>query len=279
MFNLTSVRRASLALIPVLILSSDLCAQGSATSIVAPPAASTSEITRLAQDYQRLYWQKNADAAGGLVRDRAAYAKWVELRWILSRTLDEKGTLGDLSEIGFTAQDNGSYSVSLDENPYWTSEVQYLMSLREGISERVSADLKLRGFSADDLARIASYISTNHPDGTAVRPNAQMTEQFATEVRARYRRHEAVSAAEVMNFIYQRSLRLEEAHRAWVVGLLDTLDEAKQRALIEYVTAQGGFMVLGPASDTHRLQQELLGMFVSGQYSGALEQEARSIQK
>ena len=279
MGNLTSVRRAALALIPVLIFSGVLSAQGRAASVVAPPAASTAEITKLAQDYQKLYWQKNAAAAGGLVRDRAAFAKWVELRWIMSRTLDEKKTLGDLGALGFTSLDNGSYSVRLDENPYWTSEVEYLMSLRDGVSERLAGDLKLRGFSADDLARLSRYIETHHPDSIAVGPNRSLTEQFATEVQGKYRKHETVSTDEVMNFIYERSSQLEESHRAWVVGLLDTLDQTRQRALMEYVAAQGGVMVLGPPSDTHRLQTELLGMFVSGQYTGALEQEARSMQK
>jgi hypothetical protein len=280
MCKLTSARCRALALMPVLIFSGALSAQERIGHAVAPRAASTAEITRLAQDYRKLYFQKNAATPAGALRDRATYARWVELRWRLSRTMDERKTLGDLSELGLTIQDNGGYTVQLNEHPYWASEVEYLLSLRSsGVSDIVAADLKKRSFSDADLAVLKNYLETHHPELGALGASKALSEQFANKVRTARVKKTSVAREDITNFVYQRALALEESRRLWAVGLLDVLDETRQEALIEHIAVQTGVMVLGPGSDVDTLQKELLAMFESGQYETLWEQEDRETQK
>ncbi len=276
----TSARYRALALMQALIVSSVLPAQERIDNGVAPRAASTAEITRLAQDYRKLYFQKNAATPAGALRDRATYAKWVQLRWLLSRTMDERKTLGDLSELGLTIQDNGGYTVQLNEHPYWASEAEYLLSLRSsGVSDIVAADLKKRSFSDADLAVLKNYLQTHHPERGALGASKALSEQFANKVRTARLKKTSVTTEDITNFVYQRALAAEESRRLWAVGLLDLLDETRQEALIEHIAVQTGVMVLGPGSDVDTLQKELLAMFESGQYEALWEQEDRETQK
>jgi hypothetical protein len=208
-----------------------------------------------------------------LIRDPAAFQQWTDLQWTIERRLDEGRALGDeesLARVGVIKQRDGSYIVHTKDFPQWKSLVAALVLLANpsGV-ESFAPALEARGFRAEDLEKIRDYIRTHDLDAAGFAEHKELVQTFAK--RAATARKE-----DVLAFMYQGARLQSEHERQWAVGLLDTLDAQRRRALTSYLMDElDSTISFGPPAPSQRLDENIaktLAPLVSGEYQRQLDQ-------
>lgn len=245
--------------------------------IKAPKATSAADFKRSVRDYFEVYAQREKDAVdpGALIRDRAAYAQWFDVQWRLTRGLDEGIQLGDLAEFGLDREDDGSYTVHAKTHPQWMPVDLALMTLRDtSVFDAYARDLKQRGFRDQDLAVLKNYVASNNWERAAFAENKPLTESFAARAQALHRAKRPIDPEETMAYVYQRSRNSLEARRTWAAGLLDALDQQRQRILLSYIQEFDATRTFGSGdSGIDRHLESTVAPLISGEYVQALKQE------
>lgn len=246
----------------------------------APQAASPIELRSLARNYANVYEQKSAVEPGGQIRDAAAHGQWLNLKWRLHRALDENKPLGDLSDLGFKRQDDGSYTVRINDHPQWADLAGSLEGLRApSVYDAYAPELKRRGFRDQDLAALKNYLESNDPQRAAFAQNKALTESYAARVQSRHAAKLAIDPEETTYFVYRRARNYWDARRAWAVGLLDTLDKQRQRVLLSYLEEMDGTWTIGPGSDMNEQLRLTTDSLISGDYIESLRRQELEIRQ
>jgi hypothetical protein len=217
---------------------------------------------------------------GGLLRDPAAYRRWFDLDWRISRMIDKRMPLGDVEEFGLRARDDGSYSIDLARFPQWNPLDSSLAMLRmPEVYAGLAAEIRRRGFSDEDLAILRRYLDENDPERAAFARKKPLLEGYAAKIQARARTRDPFDLVQAMSYVYQRSRTWHDAQRVWAIGLLDLFDEQQQQILAAYFAELGGSQAIGPTEDFEAQLRQEVSMLASGAYIDALqEREAEVMQ-
>lgn len=273
-------RLAFIALVAALQLAAPVAGVHAAKfdeKLKAPEATTNEELKVAIREYFKVYARVNAKSPAGIVRDRAAHAKWYDTHWLLQRAIDKKRDLGDLSEFGIVAKGDGSYSIDVANFPQWTPLNSSLTRLLEPtLFEIYATDLKARGFRDQDIDAMQAYIDANQPRRAVFAENAALGESFAAKVEKQLSKKQKIGMPQMMSYLYQTSRNNAEAKRAWAVGLLDSMDSQRRRILESYVIEQNRSTTRLVAPDDMDAQSKwLLGVIASGEYRQVMERERK----
>jgi len=276
------LRFALIALLTVLQLTAPVAAVQAAKfdeKVKVPEAPTNDELKARIRDYFDTYARVAAKSAAGMVRDKAAHAKWFNTIWLLQRAIDTKRDLGDLSEFGITGMGDGSYRTDLKSFPQWSPLDERLGRLLVPSLFALSAsDLRERGFRDEDIDDLRTYIERNKPRRAMLEDNLMLGESYAAKVKLQLAKKQKIPTSQYLSFIYQSSRSHAEADRAWAEGLLNTLDKQRQRILESYLMDQSGTRTTSP-DDIDSLAKAVIGMIASGEYQQLMEREKMEAQQ
>lgn len=234
----------------------------------APQDVTPLGLRQLARSYLGLF-SDGSRTMLDVLRDRALYSQWVELRWHLDRALD-RGALDDvLAEFGITSKGDGSYDVDLQRYPQW-------FPLQSTLAGHLAPDgrdhslqyLKSRGLSDADVQSLRAYLEANpyptHEGGISPISQGQLAESFAIRVQAKQLRGQRLQRADTMSFVYQRFRLMQEQSRMWGVALFNSLDPRSQQILQTVALENQGTMSM-TGSDQEGYLAEIEQGFVNGE--------------
>jgi len=278
-------RLAFIALVTALQLAAPVAGVHAAKfdeNLKAPEAATKKELKAAIREYFKVYARVNAKSPAGIVRDKAAHAKWYDTQWLLQRAIDKKRDLSDLTEFGLTPKGDGSYSYSVDvaNFPQWAPLQIAMWRLREPVLfEAYAADLKARGFRDQDIDVIRVYAQKHSPDRAAAPDKLTLSEGFANSAMKRLAKKQGFAVPQMLDYLYQNSRIQSEAYRAWSEGLLDSLDAQRQRILESFMAEQihESSAAIGP-DDIEGATIQMHSDIASGEYSRMLEEEKAEMQ-
>lgn len=240
------------------------------------PKAPTTEALKVAiREYFDVYARATAESPAGMVRDKAAHAKWFDTQWTLHRAIDTKRDLGDLSQFGITPRGDGSYSVDLANFPQWTPLQESLMRLIvPDFMATYAPDLRQKGFRDQDIDIVTAYMKAHRPRRAALAENASLGESFVAKVELQLAKRQKIELPQMMSYLYQSSRNNAEATRAWGAALLESLDSQRQRILESYFDEldRSSSRLITP-DDANAQSMWLLGVIASGQYRQVMEKE------
>jgi hypothetical protein len=138
-----------------------------------------------------------------------------------------------------------------------------------------------RGFRDQDIDALRTYLANNDPRAAMYAEGRQLVETFARRLQAQRKAEPKLNVQEVLAYRYQKSLVRAEAQRSWAVGLMDTLDRQRQRALASFLDE--GFqseLMFGGADESFEetLQQEALPI-LSGEYARIITSEEAQLRQ
>ncbi len=247
--------------------------------IKAPAAPGNAELAALIRDYFGTHARVNAQSLTGIVRDRDAYQQWFETHWRLQRAIDTKRPLGDLSEFGLTPNGDGSYSVDLAQFPQWDPLPARLQGFREPQAFAVyGAALKARGFRDEDIEAMRLYVEKGGPRQRASTQELDIAEGFGAKVKAQISARQKTDSAAFLAYAYQTGRVRAEQERRWAAGLLDSLDQQRQRILEAYLREQGGQMTITP-DDIDAEVKLLVNGIASGEFAKQLKVQRMEAQQ
>lgn len=212
-------------------------------------------------------------------RLRLASMQWVDLTWQLNRMAQAHEELPDLSEFGLQKQADGSYILRHANNPQWGLWYRVLTDLQNpGSFENYANQLRDRGFRDQDIQVMKDYVAGNQPRRTVL-DNQRSLIQSVKAQQSRASRLAKTDVTDAALYVYQLERAREGALQLWAAGLLDRLDDQRQRALVSYCQEISGVTVFIPDANfdqTIRISAEVMN---SGRYEQhLLQQEQESPQ-
>jgi hypothetical protein len=245
--------------------------------IKAPEAPSNAELQAVIRDYFATYARVNAKSAAGIVWSKAAYQQYFETHWRLQRAIDKKQPLGDLSEFGLTPNSDGSYSVDPSQYPQWDPLPVQLGQLREPQLLDLHADaLQARGFRDQDIEVLRAYVAKSPPRQQASEQELDVADGFFAMVKAQIAARQKTDKVQLLAYMYQSGRIGFEQERLWAAGLLDSLDQQRQRILESYFREQGGQVTITPDDVDSQLKLVVDGI-VSGEFSRQSRMQIREV--
>ncbi|HZF26912.1 MAG TPA: hypothetical protein VEZ88_11675 [Steroidobacteraceae bacterium] len=245
----------------------------------APAPSGSAELNIKIRNYFDTYARVNLHTATGIVRDKDAYQQWFDTQWRLQRAIDTKGPLGDLSEFGLMPNGDGSYSVDLGQFPQWDPLPARLQGFREPQALGVyGAALKARGFRDQDIDAIRLYVEKSGPRERASTQELDIAEGFGAKVKAQMLAKQKIDSSSFLSYAYQTGRVRAEQQRVWAGGMLDALDQQRQRILESYLQEQGGHMTITP-DDIDAEVKLVVGGIASGEFAKQLKAQRREAQQ
>jgi hypothetical protein len=226
--------------------------------VKAPQARNVDEVKLVARAASQEFGAASLDARAAVIRDAARSRRRFDARWAVVHAVETRAPLGDLSEFGIVTAENGEARIDLRRFPQWDDQ--------EGSVVRMLTHLQLdalgdqwvnRGMTEADVATIRNYVTTNDAETLSRRAGLPITLGFSRVVRKYDKIRRPVPADLVFDFFYQQSAASAEANRAWLAGLLDTLDPHAARILLSYFGELDSTAIWGP-SDMNAAALDLL---------------------
>jgi hypothetical protein len=170
------------------------------------------------------------------IRDRTAHKQWSDLYFAAQLAMDERVPLKDLDAFGLVARPEGRYTVDLGSFPQWEPLDSRLNKLRdEELVASYLPALEARGFRAEDIGALRTYLANNDPETAVYAEGRQLVETFARRLQEQRKAGQKLNLQEVLAYRYQKVMLRAEAERRWAVGLMDALDRQRQRALVSFL--------------------------------------------
>jgi hypothetical protein len=249
----------------------------------APRVASSQALRTKLEAHFAAFERKQEDPdPAAFIRDRAAHKQWSDLYFAVQLAMDEKTSLKGLDVFGLVAKPQGKYVVDLREFPQWEPLDSRLNKLRnEEVLESYVPALKARGFRDEDVDALQAYLANNDPDVVVYAEGRQLVETFARRLQGQRKAGQKLNLQEVLAYRYQKSMLRAEAQRSWAVGLMDALDQQRQRVLVSFLDE--GFqseMMFGVATEPldATLEQEAKPI-VSGEYAEIITSEEMRLRR
>jgi hypothetical protein len=241
----------------------------------APQAPTNKALKVSIREYFEVYERATSESLAGLVRDKVAFDKWVEAEWRLQRAIDTRRDLGDLTRFGITPNGDGTYSIDIGHFPQWTPVSDSARRILEpGVLEAYVPQLKARGFRDQDIETVKAYIHEYQPDRMAQLAKLSLVDSFAKSVQRGTASNEKLGTDKMLDYLYQNRRIMEEAKRAWTLGLLDSLDAQRQRILESFLSEvdRAGAMAVAP-DDIEGATRWMGDAIASGEHQRLLEAE------
>jgi hypothetical protein len=216
--------------------------------VKAPQARNADEVKHVARASSQEFGEASLDARAAVIRDAARSRRRFDSRWAVVHAVETRAPLGDLSEFGIVTSENGEARVDLRRFPQWDDQ--------EGSVVRMLSHLQLdalgeqwinRGMTEADVATVRNYVATNDAEALSRRAGLPVALGFSRVVRKYDKVRRPVSNDLVFDFFYQQSAASAEANRAWLAGLLDTLDPHAARILLSYFGELESTAIWGPS--------------------------------
>jgi hypothetical protein len=249
----------------------------------APRVASPQALRTKLEAHFATFERKRQDAdPAAFIRDRAAHQQWSDLFFAVEVAMAEKTPLKGLDAFGLRARPAGKYVVDLRAFPQWEPLDSRLRKLsNEEVFESYVPALIARGFRDQDIGALRTYLANNDPRVTMYAEGRQLVETFAKRLQAQRKTEPKLNLQEVLAYRYQKSMVAAQAQRSWAVGLMDSLDRQRQRALASFL--EEGFqseMMFGEADESFEetLQQEAQPI-LSGEYAQIITSEEAQLRQ
>lgn len=247
------------------------------------PRAATSQAlrTKLEAHFATFQRKQQDPDPAAFIRDRVAYRQWSDLYFAVLLAMDERTPLKNLAEFGLVAQADGKYSVDLHAFPQWEPLDSRLHRLANPeILESFEPALRARGFRDEDVSALRTYVATHDPEVTLNAEGRQLVDTFARRLQAQRQQGQRLNLQEVLAYRYQKSSLRADVERRWAVGLMDALDQQRQRVLVSYLDEFQSEMTFGVSGDdlAATLEQEAQPI-VSGEYVQILTTEEAQLRR
>jgi hypothetical protein len=213
----------------------------------APRAKSSAEIKTLAENYSASFTRLGAASPMEALANKALFLEYFDLKWQISRALDEKRPIPDLSAAGLVKQADGSISIDLGANPQWDPFAQKLSLLPAMNFENLSPLLVNRGFRESDLVALKNYMTTHDLQASMKASTLPMAIGFSRVVKKLDKLKLPVSNGLVFSYLYQRSKAEALEELKWAEGLLGSVDEQRGRILQSYLSEMKGKATWAPS--------------------------------
>lgn len=207
----------------------------------APMAKGAPELKTMAENYSATFARLDGASPAESVTNRSLFLDYFDLKWQLTRALDEKRSLQDLSSVGLIKQADGSISIDLGEYPQWDPFVAKLASLLPAMNIDSAGPLLInRGFRESDLVALKHYIATHDLKAAAKAKTLPVALSFSKVVKKLDKMKRPITNDLVFSFIYQRNKVEALVEREWAEGLLKVLDAQRVRVLHSYFSEMKG---------------------------------------
>lgn len=216
----------------------------------APMVMGAPQLKTMAEGYSANFARLAAASPTEMVNNKGLFLERFELKWLVTRAVDDRLPLEGLSAIGFVKRENGSVEIDLNAFPQWASFSDALVAMMPTMDYDLTGALLInRGFRESDIAAVRNYLAT-HDLKLAI---AAKTLPIAISFSRLIKKHDglklAVSRDLVYSFIYQREKAEAMTQREWAEGLLQVLDAQRVRVLHSYFDEMTRFSIWVP-SDT-----------------------------
>jgi hypothetical protein len=156
-----------------------------------------------------------------------------DFKWQVQRAIDERKPLQEMTELGFVANDDGSYSIDLSAHPVWDelATTMIALTLPDNLENTITA-LVQRGFQPEDLGKFRDYVAGHDSRAESAVASVPVALGFGRAVRKYDKLKMAVPDSLVISFFYQRMRANSDSNRAWAEKLLASFDAQRGRALL-----------------------------------------------
>jgi hypothetical protein len=229
-------------------------------NVKAPMVKAAPELKSLVENYSADFTRSAAAPPIEMVTDKTLFLKSFELKWLLTRAVDDRLPLDDLSAVGVVKRADGAVEIDLNAFPQWSSFTDALVALMPTMNFAATGPLLInRGFRESDLVTIKTYLATHDLRAATASNTLPVALSFSRMVKKRDKVKLPVGKDLVYSFIYQREKAEAMAQREWAEGLLRTLDAQRVRVLHSYFDEMKRTSVWGP-SDTEAGITDLLAV-------------------
>lgn len=209
-------------------------------------AALKSEVESFATTHARIAAASPAELVSSAALSRESF----ELKWQLTRAIDERRPIGELAEFGITPRGDGSYEIDGGAHPYWRTFDEDLWSILPTANlDTLGVQLISRGFREPDVAALKEYVASHDPNAMAAAATLPIAISFSRVVKKFDKIKRPAGKDLVLSYIYQRNKADAQARRAWAEGLLKQFDAQRVRVLHSFFSEMKGITYLAP-SDT-----------------------------
>jgi hypothetical protein len=216
-------------------------------SVKAPMVKAAPELKSLAENYSADFARLAAASPLEMVTNKTLFLKRFELKWLLTRAVDERLPLDELAAIGLVKREDGGLEVDLNAFPQWNSFTDALVALMPAMNLEVTGPLLInRGFRESDVVAIRTYLANHDLRAAAAANTLPVALSFSKLVKKHDKLKLGVGKDLVYSFLYQREKAEAMAQRDWAEGLLRTLDAQRVRILHSFFDEMTHSSVLGP---------------------------------
>ena len=119
-----------------------------------------------------------------------------------------------------------------------------------------------------------TYLSTHEPRQLAYPRAKQLVDSYAKRLQKNKASLEQFDLEEVMAYRYQKDSIRREARRQWAVGLMDALDQQRQRILVSFFDELESERAFGvPTQPVSQIAKQEIQPLISGEYTQRIAQD------
>jgi hypothetical protein len=199
--------------------------------LTAPRALGATELKSMAQSYSASFARLREASPAEQVTNKALSLEHFNLEWQLTRALEDKRPLEDLSALGLVKYESG-FRIDYNAFPQWRPFPEILASLMPTMSmEAMVPQLIARGFRESDIAALRSYLRTHDLKAQTSARTLPIAISFSKVVKKYDKIKRPAGKDLVFAYLYQRNKVQAEVRRAWAEGLILALDDQRARVL------------------------------------------------
>ena len=249
--HITSYPRVAAWLPKVMLILASFAGSAQAVEfdekIRAPMNRGGAELKTQAESYAASFARLSTASPAEMVTNGALSQERFDLEWQLTRALEDKRPMEDLSALGLVKHENG-FRIDYNAFPQWQPFPEKLASLMPTMSmDAVGPLLVARGFRDSDVVALRNYLETHDLDMETSSRTLPIAISFSRVVRKYDKIRRPVGKDLVFSFLYQRDKTGVEARRAWSEGLIRTLDDQRVRVLQSYLSEIQGVGYWSPS--------------------------------
>ena len=201
----------------------------------APQAKNVEHLRLVAKAASQEFMETNLDTRADLLRDESKARRRFDARWTVVHAVETRAPLGELAEYGIVPNDKGEVRIDLRKYPQWdefeSSAVHLLSKIR---LDTLGEQLMNRGMTDADVAAISAYVAGHDAAASERRAGLAVTLSFSRIVRKYDKVRRPVPKDSVVDYFYQLDAAVTAADRAWLTGLLDSLEPHAARILLSW---------------------------------------------
>jgi hypothetical protein len=206
----------------------------------APMARGSVELKTQAESYSASFAQLRTASPVEMVTNRALSQEHFDLVWQLTRALEDKRPLEDLSALGLVKDGNG-FRIDYNAFPQWQPFPEKVALLMPTMNMDVTGpQLVGRGFRDSDVVALRNYLETYDLKAATRARTLPIAISFSKVVKKYDKIKRPVGKDVVFSFLYQREKVEMEARRTWSEGLIRSLDDQRVRVLHSYLSELQG---------------------------------------